>query len=485
MKKGVLKFLVVIILTACLSYIGGQKIYAEGTNRNDKYLDELNLNIPETTSDPNLAIEFTPVSSDTIEMQIDDKGYESIKSPYQFTSLFIGTHVLDFKYVDNSDITQEFSVDLIVLPREARYATSQKYAFTEDENVVVSGSAVFNSTVDLIIISQGDGSIVLQTVEVDSEGNWSLDLTPGLVCGNYQILSMVRKDGFASDVNTELSISYCSDTPFIVPIEETTENTKQIDLKKMWNSFIEKMEGDSSYMIGFVGFGLMGLGLGILYAILRVKSEKSKLREVLVKQIRSNVEPNNVGEKDVDADKKESKLNDKPKKKASKFLKTLKLKGDSSKSENKSQTKEKKGKKGGRLDKDHKDGGIKDVKQVIDQSQEKEEELDDILKMIGNDNGNAGDNDKMKVEDSNVDSGKEIDKNVSKGKGNKVLEVETNKGDKMKLDKTKGSATKKSGTGTKHRRMLSREDFIKKFKELQSKKKGKPNITLVSKDNID
>lgn len=284
MKKKLLPFFIALLsLIVFVSF--PKKVFAESADeilrdreaeRIERLVSEIKLVIPDITSEPSPVITFTPVKGDTVELQINGKGFNAVQSPYQFEGLSIGKYVLDFKYVDGSDITQTFTKNLIIVPREAR-TQNQKLLFKDGEEVVVSGTALPFSGLDMWVISSGE--ILFKTTPVDKDGNWSINISEGLACGDYKILTMVKKDGFSSTMSTALNISYCTEnkTAVIAQGEEIDELT----FSERINRIIDDIKSnDDSIIIASTAL-FTGLIIGIFYSIIRVRGMKANVKKML------------------------------------------------------------------------------------------------------------------------------------------------------------------------------------------------------------
>ncbi|HOU76208.1 MAG TPA: hypothetical protein PK957_03745 [Candidatus Dojkabacteria bacterium] len=284
MKIKLLPILSSLFLVALFIFIPS-KVYAESADgilrereaeRIERLVAELKLVIPDITSEPSPVVTFTPIKGNTIELQVNGKGFNAIQSPYQFEGLSVGKYVLDFKYVDGSDITQTFTKNLIIIPREAR-TQNQKLIFKKGEEVIVAGTALPFSSIDMWIISSNE--ILFKNTPVDEDGNWSINLSEGLACADYKILTMVKKDGFSSAVSTALNISYCTENQ--TAIISQGEEIDQLTLSERFHGLVEDIKANEDSIVVAVASVLTGLIIGVFYSIIRVRGMKNKVKNML------------------------------------------------------------------------------------------------------------------------------------------------------------------------------------------------------------
>ncbi|MBN1374313.1 hypothetical protein JW962_03225 [Candidatus Dojkabacteria bacterium] len=262
-------------------------VYATSSELNRKYIDAISLVIPDITDDPNQTITFTPVSGETIELQIDGAGFNAISNPYKFNSLTIGSHKLDFKYIDAAEITQTFTFYMVIIPREARF-NPPTLVFDENAAVTFSGTALPSASVEFWLI--GNSEVTYKTVAVDSDGNWSLDLSGLLACGNYQLVSMVRKNGLSSSTSAPLNISYCKSGTAVVN-NDNSNDLIGFDFNKLWENLINTVQQHGGIVIAGVGILLLGVSGGLIYSSIAVKRVRDETRKILVSAIRGDDKP--------------------------------------------------------------------------------------------------------------------------------------------------------------------------------------------------
>lgn len=195
-----------------LSDILGQNVEETSTaeleekeiEREENFLNQLLLKIPLQTDNPNHTITFIDPSEDKkgIQLEIDGKSFQSIKSPYSLPSLSIGKHILRFKFVDKYGATQILERELIVVPRPPIVNSP-----TQSENgLKISGTGLANS--ELILILSSSSNILTKTTTISAEGNWEITITDELVAGIYTFTGYTRRYGYAGDLAEPVTLEY-------------------------------------------------------------------------------------------------------------------------------------------------------------------------------------------------------------------------------------------------------------------------------------
>lgn len=287
MKK--LAYILITIITTMLLFSNSTNIYAQTSEDfTSKHVAALKLVIPPVTDDPNYSVTFVPIKGTAIDLSIDKSEYKSINSPYQLPTLSIGKHQLDIKYLDNSEITQAFTLFISVIPREPRFDTAQKLIFKKDESVEIKGSGIPNGTLDIWFVSGSD--LIMKTANVDTDGIWSLDVTESLKCGEYQVMGMIKKDGFASSMSTPKIITYCAESAIIGTIDDGIDGDSKFDVKKWFYNTLDSLENDNSVIIALVSVLFVGLFFGLLYSNIAISHMKKQTKKMIVGGMRSDKE---------------------------------------------------------------------------------------------------------------------------------------------------------------------------------------------------
>jgi flagellar hook protein FlgE len=165
--------------------------------RNNSFSNLLKLELPPQTDNPNYSITFIDPSEDKkgVQLEIDNTKYVKIKSPYTFSALSIGKHILKFKFTDNVGSTQILEKDLIIVPRPPIINAPS----IEKDNITIYGTGLANS--DITIIVSSGLNLTNKRATISEEGKWSFTFTKDeLINGTYSISGYTRKYGYASDL---------------------------------------------------------------------------------------------------------------------------------------------------------------------------------------------------------------------------------------------------------------------------------------------
>jgi hypothetical protein len=165
--------------------------------REQDFLNQLLLDIPTQTDNPSHIITFADPSETNagVELEIDEKGFEVIRSPYALPALGIGKHELRFRFVDKYGSTQILERDLIVIPRPP-IINSPVFG---EEYLLISGTGLSNS--DLVLILSSDRNILVEETEIDGDGNWQIQIdNQELEEGIFTFTAFTRRYGYASNL---------------------------------------------------------------------------------------------------------------------------------------------------------------------------------------------------------------------------------------------------------------------------------------------
>jgi hypothetical protein len=306
--------------------------------REQDFLNQLLLDIPPITDNPSHIITFVDPSegAEGIQLDIDGRGFELIRSPYNLPALRIGLHELSFKFVDRFGSTQILEKDIIIIPRPP-IINSPTFS---DNSISVSGSGLAGS--ELILILSSGRNIETKETDINSEGLWELDIeTENLIEGVYTFTAYTRRYGYASNLAE----------PITFELGETNRGT-----------FLEQNEGSEIYFrfdeINFdnimstisnnsdlviliaVIFTLGFFSSWILNLLFRNSSEK-KVLKVFENKINNNGNNGNHEEKEMTLKERLSKKSEKEPKKVEKEQKKNKKEKEAKKPKKK-ETKKKK-----------------------------------------------------------------------------------------------------------------------------------------------
>lgn len=252
--------------------------------RNQEIANQLGFVLPEYTDNPSYIITFKDPSPNEsgVEIDLDEKGFNKIESPYTFPALSIGIHDVRFRFTDSENSVKILEYELIVIPRAPIVDTPE----ISISSVSVSGSALANS--DVLYILSGNAYHTTGTVQTDSQGKWSVTIESEqeFIPGIYTFTALARKYGYSSNLSTPLTFNIGESST------QKTEEIKQSGISFSFKSInkdnilnIFKENRDLLFLI--IGSIVLGLGIGafIKTVLTNSKSEKkNKEVEGLIKK---------------------------------------------------------------------------------------------------------------------------------------------------------------------------------------------------------
>lgn len=255
--------------------------------RNQEIANQLGFVLPGYTDNPSYIITFKDPSPNEsgVEIDLDEKGFNKIESPYTFPALSIGIHDVRFRFTDSENSVKILEYELIVIPRAPIVDTPE----ISISSVSVSGSALANS--DVLYILSGNAYHTTGTVQTDSQGKWSVTIESEqeFIPGIYTFTALARKYGYSSNLSTPLTFNIGESST------QKTEEIKQSGISFSFKSInkdnilnIFKENRDLLFLI--LGSIVLGLGIGafIKTVLTNSKSEKkNKEVEGLIKKSES------------------------------------------------------------------------------------------------------------------------------------------------------------------------------------------------------
>ncbi len=252
--------------------------------RNQEIANQLGFVLPKYTDNPSYIITFKDPSPNEsgVEIDLDEKGFNKIESPYTFAALSIGIHDVRFRFTDSENSVKILEYELIVIPRAPIVDTPE----ISISSVSVSGSALANS--DVLYILSGNAYHTTGTVQTDSQGKWSVTIESEqeFIPGIYTFTALARKYGYSSNLSTPLTFNIGESST------QKTEEIKQSGISFSFKSInkdnilnIFKENRDLLFLI--IGSIVLGLGIGafIKTVLTNSKSEKkNKEVEGLIKK---------------------------------------------------------------------------------------------------------------------------------------------------------------------------------------------------------
>ncbi|MBN2100636.1 hypothetical protein JW710_01955 [Candidatus Dojkabacteria bacterium] len=292
--------------------------------RRQKIRDLLKLQLPEETDNPNYAITFVEPTEDGVEIQVDGEGMSKKKSPFILPSLSIGKHTINFKFKDEEEVTQYLEETIIVIPRPPAFSDEQKKDFKSNEEVELSGTALPNSKVVLMVSSD----VITTVIDVDKDGNWETVIDDEVSSGDHSAVALVRKDGYASNFSDVFEFS----------VGKKSGGDSDSDGNDEGFSIQNIITEDNIYLV-LAGFavlaGLLLVLIGRMTVSVFKKRDSGEISEKLFKKSEELMEKKNngqtpslrekfaslgvgVGDKKVESSKDSGKKKEKSKKKDSK-----------------------------------------------------------------------------------------------------------------------------------------------------------------------
>jgi len=150
------------------------------------------LSLPLISDNPNHVITFTDPSGEGVYLEIDGGDYEKIENPYTLPTLGIGQHILNFKFTDDEDMVQVLERTFVVIPRVPQI----KAPDITGASLTIGGTGIAAGTIELFITN---GTLTYnKETAIDKNGIWSYTFEEELTDGRYTVITLARKNGFAS-----------------------------------------------------------------------------------------------------------------------------------------------------------------------------------------------------------------------------------------------------------------------------------------------
>lgn len=293
------KFLVIFTLIISFFFLFGlnKALFADEreeldqieAEREEDFLKQLALDIPKITDNPSHLITFVDPSdnSEGVQLEIDEKGFELIRSPYSLPALRIGIHTLTFKFVDSLGSTQLVEKEIIVIPRPP-IINSPSFG---EESMIISGTGLADS--QLILILSSSKNLDTFETEINKEGTWNIeiDLT-ALPEGLYTFSAYTRRNGYASDLAESVTFEQGNSQNHSL-FQGNKENDIYFSFGAITLDNIKQiiLSNSDLLLLILITFTLGFLLSWVLNVILRNSSEKKVIEELEEKM-------NNNGKKD-------------------------------------------------------------------------------------------------------------------------------------------------------------------------------------------
>ena len=289
-KKG---FLFIISLCIAFSiFISGSstQVFAQTDQPATTYLNELEeeilLNLPIVTENPNYALTFKDPSPDSkgVNLDLDGKGSSQITSPYTLPTLGIGKHTLEFSFFDSEGAAQTLERDLYIIPR----TPTINDAILKEGVLTIDGQGLSSSDIE-ILVSGTSRTLTIYT-KTDDKGNWNISRSDITQESEMVITALCRKNGFSSYFAQDVRIA------MPVVIDPNTNNSGDGQVQQDTNikfsfsainfnnisTIIQNNMDLLYYSIGVLLFGLLiGLIIGALDGKDKTKKSDSAIKSAL------------------------------------------------------------------------------------------------------------------------------------------------------------------------------------------------------------
>jgi hypothetical protein len=304
-----------------------EELEEKEVEREEDFLQQLLLDIPETTDNPSHIITFIDPSDTNsgIELEIDEKGFDQISSPYTLPALSIGQHELRFRFIDKYGSTQILEKEIIVIPRPP----IMNSPLFEVGALKLSGTGLSDS--DLVLILSSGKNIAVEETAIDTQGNWEISISEEeLKEGVYTFSAFTRKNGYASNLSESLTFEVGGSNNITFNNEkEIYFSFKDLSWTKLGSTIAKNI--DLGLLVGgsFI--------LGFIISLLITSLVKGSLDNKSIKNFEKKMEQNGMGKKEVTLkeklsqkaeekeEKKEEKKVEKKGKKETKKSKTEKI----------------------------------------------------------------------------------------------------------------------------------------------------------------
>ncbi len=273
-------------------------VFAENNKEEGKTItiEELALELPTITDNPSLIITFSDPSTEKegVHLEIDKKGFTTIKSPYSLPALSIGNHLLRFKFVDKYGATQTIDKEIIIIPRAPILNTPS----VETSQIIFSGSGLAGS--EVILLLSTDKKMITKVGEVDEDGKWRIEVVDSIPTGTYSFTAYVRKYGYASNLADSMTLDIGNNQK--PEIKEDERQKIHFSFKDIDSTNIKEVFSTNTDLIMLLASALvLGILFGLLFTTISQKNRENKVVEIasktLEKPINTEEKPMTLREK--------------------------------------------------------------------------------------------------------------------------------------------------------------------------------------------
>lgn len=279
-KKAFAIIFTFLISFIILSFNIGTRAFAQADQPATTYLNELEeeilLNLPIVTENPNYSLTFKDPSPDAkgINLDLDGKGSSQISSPYALPTLGIGKHTLEFSFFDSEGAAQTLERDLYIIPR----SPTINEAIFKDGILTINGQGLPSSDIEILV--SGTARTLTIYTKTDDKGNWDITRSDITQESEIVITALCRKNGFSSYFAQELRIPL----PAIIDIDDNTQEDENPDTTGInftfssinLNNIINIFKKNIDLLYYSVGVLLFGLLIGLIIGALDGKDKTNK-----------------------------------------------------------------------------------------------------------------------------------------------------------------------------------------------------------------
>ncbi|GEM_PF-7062028 len=287
-------------------------------DRRKEVEEQLLLDIPEVTDNPNHVITFrNPSEEENVYIEIDGDDFKEIESPYNLPSLSLGRHNLIFKFHDEDNTERKIERTITVIPRAPKIKPPE----ITEEGAKISGSALPNSQVEIFITNETYNERVV--TNVDHQGEWEKEFSNEIDDGVYTVIAITRSRGYSSQYSEPLVFRVDRTSPIeekdLEDQDSVAFSLEQIDLRDIPGT-INNLTSNRDLFIALVSTLAIGLVLGIIIfsvinkliqrkskkvfkQALNKSSKRNKLQDLRERQGKSATEETEEEEEDSDFEK--------------------------------------------------------------------------------------------------------------------------------------------------------------------------------------
>lgn len=287
---------IVIIVFATVLFSGSFKVYADD-EYNDNLREQLLLDLPEVTENPNYAVTFTDPTEKGVTLGIDGKTAIKITSPYNLPTLGIGEHDLVFKFYDKEEVSQILEDKIVIIPR----APTIEIPKISKKSLELNGTGVAGGIVELLVTDGIDSWRA--EAQINTSGKWTHTIEYAFTAGRYSVIAIARKSGYASKYSEKAVGELVNDNNKIKPKE--SENKKSFTNLE-WSEIPKLVQESIVVDIILVSTLLFGVISGYFFRLLGSSEDGRKAKNILQSMLEQSTDMNGKTQDNDGQDKKVS-----------------------------------------------------------------------------------------------------------------------------------------------------------------------------------